>query len=68
MKIIKRLEAAHSVIQENILDPKLVIIPYKKGSRDYTPDEHLVIVNEHIKEHLSDIRKASKDVHEFLAR
>ncbi len=62
-EITKRLEAAHRVIRENILNPKLVLIPYKKGSRDYTPDEHLDIVNEHIKEHLSGIRKASKDVH-----
>jgi hypothetical protein len=61
--IIKRLEAAHRIIRENILNPKLVLIPYKKGSRDYTPDEHLDIVNKHIKEHLNGIRKASKDVH-----
>ena len=58
--ITKRLEAAHRAIQENILDAKLVLIPYKKGSRDYTPEEHLDMVNEHIKEHLSGIRKASK--------
>ena len=57
----KRLEAAHRVIRENILNPKIASIPYKKGSRDYTPDEHLDIVNKHIKEHLSDIRKASMD-------
>lgn len=57
-EIIQRLEAAHRVIRENILNPKLGLIPYKKGSRDYTPDEHLEIVNEHINEHLSDIRKA----------
>jgi hypothetical protein len=56
-EITKRLEVAHRVIQENILNPKLVLIPYKKGSRDYTPDEHLDIVNEHIKEHLNSIRK-----------
>lgn len=61
--ISKRLEIAHCVIRENILNPKLVLIPYKKGSRDYTPDAHLDIVNEHIKDHLSDIRKASKDDH-----
>ena len=61
--ITKRLEVAHGVIQENILNPRLVLIPYKKGSRDYTPEEHLDIVNEHIKEHLNGIRKASKDVH-----
>lgn len=62
-EITKRLQAAHRVIQENILNPKLVLIPYKKGSRDYTPEEHLDIVNEHIKEHLRGIRIASKDVH-----
>jgi trehalose utilization protein len=61
--LTKRLEAAHRVIQENILNPKLVLIPYKQGSRDYTPDEHLDIVNKHVKEHLSGMRKASKDVH-----
>ncbi|MBE0672936.1 MAG: ClbS/DfsB family four-helix bundle protein [Anaerolineales bacterium] len=60
-EIIQRLEAAHRVIRENILNPKLVLIPYKKGSRDYTPEEHLDIVNEHIKEHLSGISKADKD-------
>jgi len=59
--ITKRLEASHRVIRENILNPKLTLIPYKKGSRDYTPEEHLDIVNEHIKEHLSGISKASKD-------
>jgi hypothetical protein len=59
-EIIQRLEAAHRIIQENILNPKLVLIPYKKGSRDYTPEEHLDIVNRHIKEHLSGIRKANK--------
>ncbi len=62
-EITVRLEAAHRVIQENILDPKLVIIPYKKGSRDYTPIEHLDIVNGHIKDHLNGIRKAGKDAH-----
>jgi hypothetical protein len=62
-EITRRLEDAHRVIQENILDPNLVLIPYKKGSRDYTPEEHLDIVNAHIKDHLSSIRKALKDVH-----
>ena len=61
-ELIQRLETTHRVIRGNILNPKLGLIPYKKGSRDYPPDEHLDIVNEHIKEHLSGIRKASKDV------
>jgi len=59
--IVKRLEAAHRVIQGNILNAKLALIPYKKGSRGYTPEEHLDIVNEHIAEHLRAIREASKD-------
>jgi nucleotidyltransferase/DNA polymerase involved in DNA repair len=58
--IIMRLEAAHKVIQENILSIKLKSIPYKKGSRDYSPEEHLDIVNAHIKDHLSDILKVNK--------
>ena len=58
--IVERLEAAHRVIQENILNAKLALIPYKKGSRDYTPEEHLDIVNEHIVEHLRAIRGASR--------
>ena len=62
-EIIQRLETAHKIIQENILNPKLVLIPYKKGSRDYTPEEHLDIVNGHNKEHLSGIRKANKGAH-----
>jgi len=55
------LEVAHRVIRENILNPKLTLIPYKKGSRDYTPEEHLDIVNEHIKEHMISISKAGKN-------
>ena len=57
-EISQRLEAAHRIIMENILDPQLVMIPYKKGSRDYSPEEHLDIVDKHINEHLNDIRKA----------
>ncbi|MFN8457024.1 MAG: hypothetical protein U0401_20555 [Anaerolineae bacterium] len=59
--VIKRLEVAHRVIQENILNTKLILIPYKKGSRDYTPEEHLDLVNKHIREHLRDIEAVSKE-------
>jgi len=54
--VLNRLRAAHRVIEENILDPKVQIIPYKKGSRDYTPEEHLDIVTKHIQGHLRDIK------------
>jgi hypothetical protein len=58
--VMGRFQSAHKVIQKNILNPALVLIPYKKGSRDYTPEEHLDIVIGHIKEHLKDVRKALK--------
>jgi hypothetical protein len=53
--VLNRLQAAHRVIGESILDPKVQIIPYKKGSRDYTPEEHLDLVGKHIQAHLRDI-------------
>jgi hypothetical protein len=56
-EIISRFKKAHTTIQENFLDDKLTLIPYRVGSRDYSPDEHIKIVNEHIKEHTNDIKK-----------
>jgi hypothetical protein len=58
--VLKRLESAHRVVRANILNPKLNLIPYKRGSRTYTPEEHLEMVNQHIQRHLRDIRVASK--------
>jgi hypothetical protein len=55
-KVIGRLEAAQRIIHANILSPKLILIPYRKGSRDYTPDEHLGIVAGHIAEHVRAIQ------------
>lgn len=54
--VLERLEAAHRVIQELIQDPRLILVPYRKGSRDYTPEEHLTIVNDHIRSHLRVIK------------
>jgi hypothetical protein len=56
--VLQRFQSAHRMILENILNPVLVRIPYKKGSREYTPEEHLDIVYEHIREHLRDVNKA----------
>lgn len=58
--ILKRLEAAHRIIGENILSPKLMFIPYKVGSRNYTPEEHLELVVKHIQSHISDILNTNK--------
>ncbi len=54
--VIGRLEAAQRIIHANILNPKLILIPYRKGSRDYTPEEHLSIVADHIAEHVKAIQ------------
>jgi hypothetical protein len=58
IQALERFEAAHLIIRANILDPALSLIPYKKVSREYTPEEPLDLVNEHINEHLRDVRKA----------
>jgi hypothetical protein len=58
-EIFVRLSEAQSVIRENILNPELVSIPYKVGSRAYSPEEHLEIVIDHVQKHMSDIKKAS---------
>ncbi len=57
-KVLERLVIAHRTIQDNILSPKLTLIPYRKGSRDYTPEEHLDIVRGHIREHLKSLKAA----------
>lgn len=56
-QIIERLYAAHESIQRDILSPTLKLIPYRKGSRDYTPEEHLDVVTGHIREHLKALEK-----------
>jgi hypothetical protein len=54
-QVLARFEAAHAVIRANILAPGLPCLPYRKGSRDYTPEEHLEIVDDHISMHLQDV-------------
>ncbi|NTU62614.1 MAG: hypothetical protein HGB05_04250 [Chloroflexi bacterium] len=58
-EVIGRLQAAQRTIHHNILNPKLILIPYRQGSRAYTPEEHLSIVIDHITAHLKGIRHAS---------
>jgi hypothetical protein len=57
-EIISRLEAAQQGIQKHVLIPRLGMIPYRIGSRDYAPDEHLQVVNDHILKHIKDIENA----------
>lgn len=58
--IINRLDVAQQVIRNHILDAKISSIPYRKGSRDYTPEEHLDIVNKHIIGHLRAIKSSGE--------
>lgn len=59
-EVLARFEAAHATIQANILNPALTLIPYRKGSREYTVEEHLDIVDDHINQHLRDVCKVLK--------
>ena len=59
-QLIKRLRAAQRVIARSIVSPLLDRIPYRIGSRDYTPEEHLCIVRDHILTHVKAIERASK--------
>jgi hypothetical protein len=56
--LLLRLESAHQVIQQNIHQPGLELLPYRQGSRKVTPEEHLEIVDRHLSGHLNDIEKA----------
>jgi len=50
-----RLRAAQDLIHEHILNPQLGMIPYRRGSRDYSPEEHLQVVTDHIEKHVRDL-------------
>lgn len=56
--LVGRLLAAHAFIEAAILDPTIGLIPYRRGSRPYTADEHLEIVRAHIQRHTAHIHSA----------
>ncbi|TNE72597.1 hypothetical protein EP331_06860 [bacterium] len=62
--LIERLKNAQDTIEAFIFDDKINMIPYKKGSRDYSKTEHLEVVSNHIHKHLKDIRKIYGKTHE----
>jgi hypothetical protein len=62
-EVISRLETAQRIIHANILNPKLSLIPYRKGSRDYTPEEHLDIIIDHIEQHAKAIKGKGRKKH-----
>jgi hypothetical protein len=57
--IVERFRAAHATIRASIVSPALVLIPYRVGSRPYTPGEHLEVVRDHIMAHARSLERAS---------
>jgi len=53
--LCQRLLQAQKTIAIHIQNTKVIEIPYKKGSRSYSPLEHLQIADAHIAKHLRDI-------------
>lgn len=56
--VLNRFITAHSVVNDCVLSEKLVLIPYRVGSRSYSPEEHLEIVSKHILTHLKALKAA----------
>jgi hypothetical protein len=56
---VDRLRAAHATIRASIMSPTLGLIPYRVGSRPYTPGEHLEVVRDHIRAHARSLERAS---------
>ena len=59
-KLLIRLSDAQKTINDNIHNQAIHMIPYKKGSRDYSKLEHLSIVENHIAKHLNVLIKKIK--------
>lgn len=57
-ELLERLAQAQRTIERSILDPRVVSIPYKAGSRPYAPAEHLGVVDEHVDGHLRKVQLA----------
>lgn len=57
-ELLSRLMSAQRIIEEAIVSPLVISIPYKVGSRPYTPAEHLGIVNDHVGGHLAKVESA----------
>ena len=56
-ELVEKIKLAQNVIDMNIKNTNIMEIAYKKGSRNYSPLEHLEIVKRHINSHLNDVQK-----------
>jgi hypothetical protein len=55
VNLIQKIKHAQEQIEQNIGNQGIIGIAYKKGSRDYSPIEHLEVVRRHIRSHLADL-------------
>lgn len=56
-ELLAFLKEAQLIIEANIENANVQEIVYKRGSRSYSPLEHLEVVSRHIKGHLDDLKK-----------
>jgi hypothetical protein len=54
--LVEKIQEAQALIEANIGNPAVTAIAYKKGSRDYSPLEHLEVVRNHVRGHLKDVK------------
>lgn len=59
--LLNRFQKAQRSIEKNIFDERIDLIPYKKGSRDYSRIEHLAVVTNHIRKHQGDLKTKMKN-------
>ena len=57
-ELIARLHKAQKTIEKHIFNAEIELIPYKKGSRSYSRIEHVIIVENHIRKHLTHLQKS----------
>jgi hypothetical protein len=56
-QLCRMIAEAQEIVSVHIENPKVTEIAYKKGSRYYSPIEHLEVVRRHIDGHLADLRR-----------
>lgn len=57
-ELLDRMTSAQNIIERSVHHPLVTSIPYKVGSRPYGANEHLAVVNEHVRGHLNQVRLA----------
>ncbi len=57
-ELLERVAAAQAVIRRHIGEPGIDLIPYRQGSRPYTPAEHLRVTADHVRQHAAELERA----------